>query len=194
MTTCSPSTLSRFFQTLLQWIANTTQVESITYEGKTYEYQPEDQELKGDWKHTYFGTIVDLLHHPEKENLLKYNITHTEDKQLPANQDIDLKLWKRLNETKNWAALSFAFSVKVKLVNVAGINTDHRGADTEEGASLPYHASFMLPKTFTLGQLADAFYRIKSHKFDAWYELFTRVKVKCKVDYILLEVDFDHGS
>jgi hypothetical protein len=192
---CSPE-LQRYFQTLFQWIADHTEITHLTYDGKTFEYHPEDEDLTlHDIKATYFGVIVDLLHHPEKEAKLRYHITHNPSDNPPDATQVDVKLWNLLNQSKSgWNCLPLSFPKPVLLVNVSGVNPDHRGADTEEGASLPFHEKFSMPKHFTLGQLADAFYRIKSHKFDSWYELFTHVNVLCSRDRIQINVSFDHGS
>ncbi len=78
---------------------------------------------------------------------------------------------------------------------MAGFNDDGRGADWTS-IELDYHEHFTIKKELiTVGDVADAYYRIKSHKFDAYYELFIGVK-RVTLENGILEawLDFDHGS
>ena len=85
------------------------------------------------------------------------------------------------------------------LVNPAGINCDGRGVRSVE-LELHWWPEFTVIGTpfVSLHQLTVAFLKVKSHKFDSWYELFA------DVDRVELDredpaaakwvLSFDHGS
>lgn len=86
------------------------------------------------------------------------------------------------------------FKKSIILKNKRGINKDHRGSD-HVPIKLPFYSKIELGKTVTLKNLIDACYKIKSHKFDYWYELYCGVSSITKVENKLnVYVDFDHGS
>lgn len=65
----------------------------------------------------------------------------------------------------------FLMSKPVCIINTSKFNTDHRGSD-HIPLKLPFESNVKLGQTFTFKELIDSMYRIKSHKFDSWYELF----------------------
>jgi hypothetical protein len=81
--------------------------------------------------------------------------------------------------------------------NYNGFNKDHRGSDHTK-LLLDFHSIYKLnpnDNTISLKKFADACFRIKSHKFDFWYELYYDVKnVKHTDDEIIINLAFDHGS
>lgn len=89
--------------------------------------------------------------------------------------------------------LVFPADYTVTLVNTSGFNRDKRGQD-KTAIKLDYHDSFQLQKN-TLKNFLQGLYRIKSHKFDKWYELFSDVKLEIDGEKnITVSVRFDHGS
>jgi hypothetical protein len=84
----------------------------------------------------------------------------------------------------------------INLNNKKGINHDTRGAD-ETKLVLDFHDKFTLKPIngkIPLKKLINACFRIKSHKFDFWYELYCDLKCKKHSDRYEVYVRFDHGS
>lgn len=81
----------------------------------------------------------------------------------------------------------------LRLQNSHGINTDHRGSDHTK-IILDFHDEFELENNCTLYKFADACYRVKSHKFDYWYELYGAVSIKSTKSEFKIDLGFDHGS
>jgi hypothetical protein len=75
--------------------------------------------------------------------------------------------------------------------NVSGPNKDTRGMKHNE-EKLPWFEEIKLEKNkiYTLDEVAELYFKIKSHRFDCWYEMFGGAKIK---DNKLL-FNFDHGS
>jgi hypothetical protein len=76
-------------------------------------------------------------------------------------------------------------------------NTDHRGSDHTK-LILDWNRFFVLsPKDgkLTLRDIAEAIFRVKSHKFDSNYEMLLGVsEIKVTPTLITLELGFDYGS
>lgn len=90
--------------------------------------------------------------------------------------------------------IMFPEKYKVVLYNSSGFNDDVRGSDLTD-IKLDYCAIYVLPNN-TYKSLCDGLYRIKSHKFDKWYELYIRARIKIDdtANTINISVAFDHGS
>lgn len=82
----------------------------------------------------------------------------------------------------------------IEIINTSGENQDHRGS-THTILDVQMENNLFLKLPCTIHQLAEKLFRIKSHKWDKWYELFSEVTAIFFDDsYATLEVDFDHGS
>ena len=84
----------------------------------------------------------------------------------------------------------------MKLINTSGFNDDHRGSDHCR-IQLPFEPTVLLRAPFTLAELLQATFRLKSHKFDFWYELFISASVQArpgKRTSMHVRMKFDHGS
>jgi hypothetical protein len=82
------------------------------------------------------------------------------------------------------------------LNNLDGYNEDHRGADHTK-LMLDFHRQIILKPTdnkIYFKDFVDACFRIKSHKFDPWYEMYCGVNCIKKNNKINVSVRFDHGS
>ncbi len=81
------------------------------------------------------------------------------------------------------------------LINSCGFNEDHRGSD-HTMIKLDFHDDYELPDMCSLEEFANACYRLKSHKFDYWYELFCGCSVTRDEDNntVTITISFDHGS
>ena len=87
--------------------------------------------------------------------------------------------------------------VEIYIENISDYNRDHRG-DThcklDSDFLFEEHVSLTTP--FTVDQLAEALFRIKSHKWDKWYELYSSANFSSNVitSNMSLKIGFDHGS
>lgn len=82
----------------------------------------------------------------------------------------------------------------VNLNNKSGYNSDHRGS-THCEVYLKFYDTIRLNIPFTLHELADKLIRIKSHKWNYWYEFYMKSELDYKnLDMIDINVFFDHGS
>ena len=81
----------------------------------------------------------------------------------------------------------------ITLHNLAGYNSDKRGSD-RTCPVLDFSTTYKVEGN-TITDLAEAYYRVKSHKFDNWYEMFMKVvEVNKNQDTFDVYIDFDHGS
>lgn len=72
---------------------------------------------------------------------------------------------------------------------------DHRGTDHIK-VKMDWNRDWMVSSKskFTVRDLVEAIYRIKSRKWDTWSELFTDVKIKKSKNILFLNITFDYGS
>lgn len=90
--------------------------------------------------------------------------------------------------------------IGLKLVNTSGINTDSRGI-REVDWKLSFWEKYKIYKEtdVTLHDLIIAAYKIRSHKFEDWYEMFCelgniKIKETDNGKMITMFAKFDHGS
>jgi hypothetical protein len=81
----------------------------------------------------------------------------------------------------------------IHIHNNNGINNDHRGSNHCKIA-LQYYDDYIISTPLTAHKLALAYYRIKSHKFDDWYELYCNCNCMAENDTLNVYLNFDHGS
>lgn len=77
--------------------------------------------------------------------------------------------------------------------NPNGINYDHRGSN-HCNVYLKFYDKVSTKKWISFSTLAKYFYKLKSHKWDRWYELYCGMDFKSKNGNIRVEMNFDHGS
>jgi hypothetical protein len=91
------------------------------------------------------------------------------------------------------------------LINELGINWDSRGTENIDLEFDDFHSDWIIPKgVTTISNLANGFFKIKSHKFDNWYEgVWGIINFELKkspdyenYNYSRAEITFDvnHGS
>ena len=82
------------------------------------------------------------------------------------------------------------------LINDHGINYDERGTENSELEFGDFHDKWRIEKGYrTVGDIANGFYKIKSHKYDNWYEMITSIKTYQQTpDCINIKFYIDHGS
>jgi hypothetical protein len=62
-----------------------------------------------------------------------------------------------------------SFKKYLQLTNKRGVNKDHRGSNHCH-LELTFYNTYILGQSFTFHDFAEAFYKVKSHKFTNWYE------------------------
>ena len=80
----------------------------------------------------------------------------------------------------------------MKIRNISGFNSDHRGSDHCQ-IFLKFYDKFVIHGPITLDKFIDVSYKIKSHKFDNWYEFFWGIYVTKNNNDLSVSVQFDHG-
>lgn len=140
----------------------------------------------------------------KKEEIVKYNmdLKHVLDDEITfecIEEELDCEQCLKdeiINKIKSidYENIDIIIDKKyIKLVNDCGINEDHRGSNHIH-INLEFYDSYYLDNLFTFHDLAEAFYKVKSHKFDAHYELYCNSKVNFKDNVIVCNLVFDHGS
>jgi hypothetical protein len=84
---------------------------------------------------------------------------------------------------------------RVTVRNTSGFNDDHRGSD-HCAIKLDFWDSYEINgPVITVYDLLVALYKVKSHKWDIWYEMFSNVDShSLENGHLTIEVSFDHGS
>jgi len=82
------------------------------------------------------------------------------------------------------------------LNNDIGINDDDRGTEDSELEFGDFHDEWRIEKGYrTVGDIANGFYKIKSHKYENWYEWIQSItKYEKTPDCIEISFSIDHGS
>ena len=125
-----------------------------------------------------------------EEDESKYEILNKEH----INKIISINNYFKENMTDDLNNVIFISKYKLKLVNTSGFNYDTRGSDNTI-INLDFHSEYILNENFTLYDLAIGCYKIKSHKFDKWYELFLGCVETNLIDgELVINLSFDHGS
>jgi hypothetical protein len=82
------------------------------------------------------------------------------------------------------------------LINNRGINHDDRGTEDANLEFRDFHDTWRLEKGYhSLSDIANAVYKIKSHKFENWYEWIQTIKTYQETpDCTIITFKIDHGS
>jgi len=108
--------------------------------------------------------------------------------------DIDPKLTELVQNSSHERIIIDGFDTLI-LRNISGYNVDHRGSD-HCPVALPFYTTLVIKGPLTLEELATAFSKLKSHKWDYNYEMYCDCEVKtCGPGKNLdIALTFDHGS
>jgi hypothetical protein len=84
---------------------------------------------------------------------------------------------------------------RIRIKGEGEINTDHRGSNHCR-LCLDFHLERIIePGVITINELADHLYRLKSHKFENWYELVSGAEfIPTDDNDYLLKLNVDFGS
>lgn len=123
-----------------------------------------------------------LKYHRKWDSYLEYNMP-------PDN----IELTKQIIKTNFKKILLIGYKSLV-LNNKKGINYDHRGSN-HCNVYLEFYPTVFTDKIISLNILAKYFYKLKSHKWDKWYEMFCDTDIKVdKERNIIVDFRYDHGS
>jgi hypothetical protein len=108
--------------------------------------------------------------------------------------------FKLLDEIENYSPENIVLTgggslEKIVIENMSGVNDDHRGSNHCR-LEVPYEREVELTLPVKLTDFIEALFRIKSHKWDFWYELYCDVSIEHEYlsDTMTLQITFDHGS
>jgi hypothetical protein len=212
MATIKITDADEFFANFFRCVAKTFELDSVTHNGVTY------YNGKSLWYTPEVGRDVlkcngyegcDCAHKRLRLPLnadVKYHLIFAPDDELfEEEEDAEVRRiynafkssdpYRGIVSTDNDAALDtkYAFDKPLTIVNSCGVNDDHRGSDHTK-IVLDFHEEINLPSTCSAIELIDTFFRLKSHKFENWYEMYCG----CEVDDVgvkyIVSLDFDHGS
>lgn len=182
----------------MYWLYDNTSVESVSFKSSVDGKEQTILQYKNTWscgevdssKECDGYRDCDLnLPEPSVDGTVTYNISM--DDQSPDESECKLKIDFR-EFVRDYMDKEFLQNYKIVLINDSGFNQDHRGSDHTR-IELPFYSRCTLYKN-TVREFIQGMYRIKSHKFDHWYELFCHTTVSKKKDKIIINVTYDHGS
>lgn len=195
------SKLDVFWDLLFKMIYQETSLESIKvndevcYQAETgwSEETPGNKEMKkcsAYWGNECCWSTKELP--KDAEITFQIEIDDFDFKQIPDFETIPEIIGEFLSNLT--PQTNFFSSKEIIIINPQGPNADHRGSD-HLIYKIPMIPKVSLGKTFTFADILQAAYKIKSHHFDSWYELY------CRIDNIIedknrlaVRLTFDHGS
>lgn len=131
---------------------------------------------------------------PKNNNNVKYivdvDFDHVDDSE--EEDDDRANLIKKMKEYGKDNIVLRGFD-NLYIVCVSGFNIDHRGS-THCAVNLIQHDSLTYSKRITIMDATIAYYKVKSHKWDEWYELFCDAKISRRGKDLTISLEFDHGS
>lgn len=182
---------------LMEYADKFTRLHHIMYEGLPY------YERSNTWGDTRPNDSD--ISHDEDEECSGYSSCETESEIYPDNvEDVEyiyekhdedmrcVRLKAILNEYSEDEVIICGYN-NISFENTSGINDDHRGS-THCKVDLAYEDLIEFDSYISLKTLIEVYYRIKSHKFDKWYELYSSTGLDYDDYTANVSVKFDHGS
>jgi hypothetical protein len=183
------------WSTLIELCLNISRVEHVEYEDEIYYSLHEDQ------------VDSDVLSPEEKKLVCREYMNHCN---LEQKNNIDRRKLKYIIGyyyafdvvMDNYAHITdpniqlskemLVYKGKIRLEYFKHRNDDHRGSD-HTAIELPMEGSISLTDP-TIADITDAIYRLKSCKFNKWYELLCECHVKDEGDCKVITMTTDYGS
>lgn len=195
-------------QAVFRAINNGTTLSYVTYKGKKYyersnmwdgitirddQRDPDDPNIECSRYMDGCNAPAEIL--PENESDVKYAIKFMFGR-IDINDEEDYS--NILTKIKEYGRHNIKFEGfnrfnRVRITNRRGPNEDHRGS-THCKIYLQMHDCVFLERDLTFKDLAIAFYKLKSHKFDKWYELYCNLELRKIRNILEIALRFDHGS
>lgn len=192
-------------QDLVRFSYETTKFSHIIYKNKEYyprtnkwyrgpTPRPESKHDRDEECDGYYECQTNPSIYPKKssepEYVIEYDYNKLDDE--PEEPYKIPKLIKKIGKCKiHNISISGYDAIIIK--NIAGVNGDHRGSDHCK-VYLRYHSSVELKCPVKMTDFIESLYKIKSHKFDEWYEMYLRSNITIKKNKLIISIDFDHGS
>jgi hypothetical protein len=194
--TCSVSDRKRTVQlsetslnTLIDWATKYVELHYVTYEGLAYYQRTHDL-------HGSFGERP--VHDPDVVcRRRSYSPVCDAPPEIIPNGPIEYHFskFKRLKSIFGTVnnILTHPSCNMLQLNNVTGFCHVHHGADHCR-VQLDYRSSITINLPCLLSDLVDAFYRIKSHKWDHLVEKFEELTVRVVGNCLVADLSFDHDA
>lgn len=191
--------LKMFFDMLIKFCYTTTDIKYVLY--KSSFFTKKDKNKKETPKYI-----------PKNQNDVNYEFVYNKNIKLSdfkdcfasfgndKNKKTEFNIFKNLLKTFKYDINNVFIKSKrdITLFNISGINKDKRGSDLYKcDVLLPFYDTLtIVPKNnlISINELYTSFYKIKSNKFDKWYELYGCISQMIVQSYIYLEIEYDHGS
>lgn len=166
--------------------------------GAEYDHEDDDYNKRKKIHYFYPGNNELEYHYCDQKNI-QDDFLHGDEKYIASRT----KLLKELKEyfsdpNNNYANLKLAYA-SITLCNLCGINSDYRGVRKLDWCML-YTSEMTITSKLNSSyimfpQIIKALYDIKSHKFEYWYELYIKCKIKnISPNAIGVYCIYDHGS
>lgn len=202
--------LKKFLQTLLRYVSFATGFHTVTYKNITYKevenvYVSNNDFEENDQLHISEDVYTPTIY-PHNDNAVIYNLSY--DNSAMSNYDEDdmpesIDEINRYIQKYGFKSVKFINFSSIFFINKRGVNHDYRGSNFCK-LYLSFYSVFELKNedSVTFYDIANAFYRIKSHKWDSHYEMY----IDCEVfvtnliendkttSNIVVIMDYDHGS
>ncbi|HMV79179.1 MAG TPA: hypothetical protein PK453_24850 [Leptospiraceae bacterium] len=195
------SELKILLSALIRFIYDTHTFFSFEYDGKEYHNQPNQ------W---YFGEFDGFPHDPVTP-CKGYDECEFEEGQKLVR--VQPKPGKKIKYNIDWEGREFDEESKPLVYEIGQVfsqnpilhsrplilinenfNDDHRGSDhTRIILDFPGKVALKGKKT-KMTDFVDALFRLRSHKFENWYEMYYGAEVSSDKKAITVDVMFDHGS
>jgi hypothetical protein len=203
---CYPTTMS-FWNTLVTWIYHNVYVASVrangvVYEGQVFEGGEDAPLVEPDF------TLVTTDIQYNLETTQSFRPADERDEEINAKFYNSLSAWVSARPGAAWQILQVfpKWLRAIKIINLNGEGVLYNERDDLGGNNIPlpmdYHDSFLVTPSspqgpLTLGMFADGLFRIKSHKFETFYELFlniARIEYTPQMDQVILDLNFEFGT
>lgn len=112
------------------------------------------------------------------------------------NKFLSMNTTEKNGDMTNTKKIIFDGLHKLNLININGSNSDSRGVRSLDW-HMEFHENYLIenPEGINLDQIIIGLFKIKSHKFENWYELYSSIKsMRIENGTLLVYVMFDHGS
>lgn len=191
----------KYAEDLIRYAYETTSISSVVYEGLHYyersniwggesESRPEYDPDISCGNYSLCEVIPDI--YPEDGTKVEY-ILHYDKSEVYFNETYENEeLIRKLLHCDPYKTQLNGYE-RIVLENMNGENMDHRGSDHCK-VNLAFYDSYDIVLPITLYEFMKACYRIKSHKYDKWYELYCGADVSEEGEVIYVSVIYDHGS
>lgn len=196
------SEIQIFMKSVIGYIFEAYSMSSVFYNGLEY------RNHKNQW---YFPEHLDLPHDPAVECKGYDQCEFEKGRELARFQPEKGKKIKYLIESKDFnedpelfptlSVIDDVFSSYLRILHAKRLillndifNEDHRGSDhTRVILDFPGRVEFRKKET-EMDDFIDALFRLKSHKFENWYEMYSEAEVRLDEKSIRVTVIFNNGS